>query len=60
MGMDVNAANFGAQRNAAKSKATGALVSGAFQTVSTIAGGAQRYGSIQANRAGGGTGWGAQ
>jgi hypothetical protein len=57
MGMDINAANFGAQANAARSRATGALVSGAFEVASTVAGGAQRYGKIQTDRRAGGSGW---
>lgn len=57
MGYDTNAANFGAQAKAARSAATGALISGGLQVASTIAGGAQRYGKVQADRAGGGTGW---
>jgi hypothetical protein len=57
-GFDINAANFGAQAKAAKSAATGALISGALQTVSTIAGGAQRYGKIKADQSAGLSGWG--
>ena len=57
MGYDVNAANFGGQANAARSAAKGAIVSGAFQVAQTIAGAAQRYGKVQADRAGGGSGW---
>jgi len=58
MGYDINAANFGAAANAARSAATGALVSGALQTVATVAGGAQRVGKIKADRAAGASGWG--
>lgn len=57
-GYDINAANFGGQANAARSAATGAIISGGLQVASTIAGGAQRYGKIQADRRAGGSGWG--
>lgn len=58
MGYDINAANFGAQRNAAKSAATGALIAGGLEVVSTIAGGAQRYGATQTARSGAAAGAG--
>lgn len=58
MGYDINAANFGAQRNAARSAATGALIAGGLELVSTVAGGAQRYGKVQADRKAGLSGWG--
>lgn len=55
-GYDINAANFGGQANAARSAAKGAIVSGALQSVSTIAGAAQRFGSQQRAQTGA-TGW---
>lgn len=58
MGYDINAANFGASANAARAAGTGILISGALQSVSTIAGGAQRYGKIQSDRSTGNSGWG--
>lgn len=59
MGFDVNAMNYQAQAIASRRAATGALISGAFQVGSTIAGGAQKFGKIQAARKAGGSGWGA-
>lgn len=58
MGYDINAANFGAAANASRSAATGALIAGGLQAASTIAGGAQRYGKIKADRAAGLSGFG--
>lgn len=57
MGFDINAANYGAQARAARSRATGALVAGGLQAASTIAGGAQRFGKIRADRRMGLSGW---
>jgi hypothetical protein len=59
MGFDINAANFGSQAIAARNRGSAALVSGALQLGSTIAGGAQRYGKVQYDKKfGTGTGWG--
>jgi hypothetical protein len=55
-GYDVNAANYGAAAEASRSKATAALISGALSVGSTIAGGASRYGSMQAGRSGASSG----
>lgn len=57
MGYDINAANYAMKEKAAKSAASGALVSGLLQIGSTIAGGAQRFGGIKASQAAGGSGW---
>lgn len=58
MGYDINAANFGGQARAARAAGTGILISGALQSVATIAGGAQRMGKISADRSAGLSGWG--
>jgi len=57
MGLDISAANFGAQAVAARGRATGALIGGGLQAASTIAGGAQRYGKIRADQRLGLSGW---
>lgn len=57
MGYDINAANFGAQAKASRRAGNFALVSGGLEMASTIAGGAQRYGKVKADRRTGGSGW---
>lgn len=49
-GFDVSSANFRAEAKAAKRRATGALVQGAFGIGSTVLGGAQQYRRIQWNQ----------
>lgn len=50
MAYDINAANFGGQMNASRSAAKGAALAGAFDVVSTLAGGASRYRDMQNGR----------
>lgn len=57
MGYDINAANFGASAKAAKRAGKMALISGGLEIGATIAGGAQRYGKVQADRRAGGSGY---
>jgi len=57
-GIDISAANYGAQASAASMAATGALVGAGFDMGSTILGGIGRANKISANRKAGGSGWG--
>lgn len=51
-GMEISAANFGAQASGLRSKAKGQLVAGAFEVGSTLLGGAQQYRRGRASRSG--------
>jgi len=51
-GIDISAANFGAERQAAKQAKTGALIKGAFDVGTTILGGATQYAGLKAKMAG--------
>lgn len=58
-GIDINVANYQAQARAARSRATGQLISTGLDVGSTILGGVGRVKKIEAAKKGGGSGWSA-
>ncbi len=58
-GIEISAANFGAQAKASGMAATGAAISAGFDAGSTILGGVGKVNKINAARRTGGSGWGA-
>lgn len=58
-GIEISAANFGAQAKASSMAATGAAISAGFDSASTILGGVGKVNKINAARKTGGSGWGA-
>lgn len=52
-GMEINAANFGAEASAARTRRTGQAIAGVFDMASTALGGAQQFRRVRASRAGG-------
>lgn len=57
-GIEISAANFGAQAKASGMAATGAAISTGLDIGSTILGGLGKVNKINANRKAGGSGWG--